>query len=310
MIGQHLLLHNRTNASLNYNAHAHVVTDHCQSAIDLFNQRRRWINGTFACRIYSARQMKSYVCAHHLSITRRCLVLWAIVWSILQLVAQLLMPLSLALVTGVATLILVQHLSGNYHRLAAWAGVVIFLSQWLMVLYESYVCDRSTWRLRRRALVLLAGLSIQITLSSCILIAIAPLWSRLICLMALLSVIVVISATKGIRALLPTQMLFLYLPASLSINLYLTTYAFTNFSNVSWGTKGLVLRPEQGRREGEAMQSVLLGLWVISTGFLSIGLLVSFGAENMGKILHVIVAFFMLRIVAGALLVAVDSARR
>ncbi len=237
VIGHDLMLGQSATKRLSYAINAHVHTDRCGTAGELLSQRRRWRNGTLACRLYALRYLSSYVRAPHLPWALRLTVPLIQLIDIIQTAASLLYPWLFAMLASYAAVV-ASHVVGYRQEdiFVAASAALVFLSQWIWI---------GCWphprpgRLHLPFPATIITLSIQITVALVVLALASPHDILAMGLGALGIIMAAIGVTKGWAAIHPVRFVFIYLPTCISVNLWLTAYAMRNITDLSWGTKGL-----------------------------------------------------------------------
>lgn len=125
----------------------------------------------------------------------------------------------------------------------------------------------------------------------------------------LASIVLILTSERGFRDVV--RILFIYLPLLPAISLYLTTFAYANLSDTSWGTKGLTGSELESRtlRRWSLLRDGLLVFWV-ALNFLLTLTVVSFPAEPVAIALYAVPCLFLARTSVGLSLSMVNSLRR
>jgi chitin synthase len=272
VIAHDLLLGNSDALKLHYAVCAQVQTDRCQTAGELFRQRRRWLNGTLACRFYALRYLLSYVRARQLSWEFRLVIPLLLAIASVRTVVQFLYPSLLAFASSCATVILGNRLGIRWDSGLAIGGALMFLGPWLWTMHRSRKDPDQILQGRGFSQNPLVLLAITITATFCILMLTAAGGVVIMGALALGLTCIAIGASKGWRALYPARLFLIYLPTCMAVHFLLMSYAMRNFSDLSWGTKGLDRPITQASAKGRHVtRCVMLGwqlLTVIVTAFL------------------------------------------
>lgn len=298
LIGLDLVLNGTLDVALNACLGARVETDRCEKVEELLRQRRRWINGSAACRILMLGRLKSYTGARHLPPLRRWLICGALVWGAFDCLLQCLQPVMCALIAGCAGSALAQLFGADAFTWAA-AGSGLFLLQWLGVLRVH------TTKPEQRVLGaphngLLAALCVQISLGYIALICLASPAYLATCLFALLMGCMGIGALQAPRTWREGYLTGIYLASRVAIDLYLTTYAFTHVADVSWGTKGLVAQREAPSLGGRRLARAMVGLWVALTFGIATALYQALSLDSIASLMRVVLLVSLMKLIVGA----------
>lgn len=246
-----------------------TVTDRCQSLSELLRQRRRWINGSFTCRLWSFAQLPEYLCDRHASLSSKIRLLRSTPLYILKTLTDWFYP---ALSVIVFTLIcqttetillnldwptelinwpfriglfllgsqLVACLLGKASRIL-WLTHVIYLSLFILTILSFWLCT---------------GYYLP---SFCIVLALAIIFG--------------IGKTHSPWLGKKTwKYVPLYLLIDSAMTFLLKVYSFCNINDCSWGTKGLTINNENPSSNNN---KVYISLWLASNALL-IGLAFTF----------------------------------
>lgn len=265
VIAHDLSLGQGESSTLHYAACAHVRTDRCETAGELFRQRRRWLNGTLASRFYALRYILAYVRGRTLPWTLRFAVPLMLVTASLQAAAQLLYPALLAFASSCAAVMVGSWLGVRWTTGLATTGALLFLLQWYGATHRCWKDPEQALR-GRSFFDPLILLSLTLTATFCVLIFSAAPAVIIMGASALGLICVAIIASKGSRALYLARLLLIYLPTRTSISLLLMSYAMLNFSNLSWGTKGLDKPMIEASSKDRRVGRYLMGGWQLLTG--------------------------------------------
>ncbi len=250
-------------ASISYLPDCVALTDPCESWMELFRQRRRWTNGSVACRIAFARSCAG--ARRPRAAPRRRTPSLAHAWQLVMAARQVLTP---AIVAAGAYFSL-NTIFGRHDAVALWtlvSAIVVFSLQFA-ALKRAKPADRgrSTDRRPDGALaaaalltpVFLAQLSMLMARFSSIeltALLVAPIWLTLLCMLVWGR-----GRRLQIAALYPC-----YITFGPAIDLSISLYSAAKLLDVSWGTKGLV-RPAQATQQTPrfkiAAVALLLGAW-------------------------------------------------
>lgn len=221
-----------TPATTTYLPPARLETDACTTLRELMRQRRRWINSTLAARFSALLELPALWRETTLSYRRKCQVTLAMLWHCMPLLTLLFSPtlLSLSAALSMPSLLATESPGMTAHL---WAGGVLLLWCGVMGLSRSCSINTATGLLFHQIAMTLMGVTtLSLTLSS---VLIYPL--AIIPLLILPLLLIVIASPDSPNA--GWRMALYYLPSLLFFPLYLTTYSLAQFSDISWGTKGL-----------------------------------------------------------------------
>jgi hypothetical protein len=125
----------------------------------------------------------------------------------------------------------------------------------------------------------------------------------------LVSTLLILNSKNSFQDII--RIIFIYLPLLPAISLYLTTYAYANLSDTSWGTKGLTGSELEGRtlrRWSLFRDGVLVG-WVVLNFLLTLTV-VSFPTGLVAIALYAVPCLFLTRTFVGLSLSIASSLRR
>ncbi|QDX31467.1 glycosyltransferase family protein [Dickeya poaceiphila] len=259
-----------TPATTEYLPSARLETDACSTLGELMRQRRRWINSTLAVRFATLLELPALWRNASLSRPRKLQITLAILWHCSSLFTLLFTPTLLSMSAAIS---MPQLLSTTSQEMTAylWAGSVLLLWFGVMCLSRSCNINTASGLMLHQIAMIIMGLSTTL-LTLCSLIT-YPL--AIIMLLATPLLLAAIVSPDNLSAL--WRMAIFYLPSLLFFPLYLTTYSLAQFSDVSWGTKGLIhltanktsMRWQRARDKilsGWLMTNVLLTLTLLHTG--------------------------------------------
>ncbi|MDX2254937.1 MAG: hypothetical protein NW214_05425, partial [Pseudanabaenaceae cyanobacterium bins.39] len=231
------------------------VTDSCQSLPELLRQRRRWINGSLACRLWLFAQLPTYLLRRNIGIDRKLALLTS---TPLYVIRSLNDWFNLSLTILITTFI---YLGERYlmfsHDLSGWPTSAAFIGELSLLTCQIllYHFGKQS-NLLAFANIIYGGLYVgaALILSTCL-----GYYPPLIIVMSLMLGI------NGIALVHSPQFArknWLYLPLYFLvtiISLLLNAYAFFNVHDYSWGTKGLTDKAFQTQ-----YRHYYISLWLLS----------------------------------------------
>lgn len=268
-----------------------TVTDSCQSLSELLRQRRRWINGSLACRLWTLTQLPNYLYntrANFASKSRLLravplyilrsftdwfnpalsLIVWTLIFSSTQsLLTQLSWPTALLNLAFAFSLLLIACqlilCIVNKFNQVFWVIIISYISLFLMTLLSLWI-----W-VKPYLLLFIIGFIL------CTLLGITKIHSSWL-------------ASKF------WQYIPFYILIDSTVTLMLKTYSFCNINDCSWGTKGLVKE-----QQNISVKKIYLSLWLASNA-----LLLVLACQFHLSVFFLIVAFldFFLGIISGSLM--------
>lgn len=286
-------------------------TDPCTNFAELLHQRRRWINSTTVARLSALCALPAVLIDRRRSGFRRAEIGVAMLSIFLQLMGQTVLPSLVAVCFSIGARQLAA-LCGydpapNFRTVVAMS----FLLAWALVVILARELKPTTAlasSLHQSAAILLSA---TVALIMIPFIGALPLFGIILVTMVtiLVSTLLILNSRSKLQDII--RILFIYLPLLPSISLYLTTYAYANLSDTSWGTKGLTgieLESRTLRRWGLLRDSLLVG-WV-ALNFLLTWTVVSFPVGMVAVGLYAVPCLFLVRTSVGLSLSIASSLRR
>lgn len=277
---------------------AGLDTDPCETFSELMRQRRRWINSTIAARINALRHLPGILADSAVPAWRRATISLSLSWGLTQLLLQFLMPAFIAVLCGTAgaQAAVLLDLATPAATVGRWSAAA-FLAFWALLLLVGRQVSVNSVLGSRVHIAAISVLGVVISVSYIVIIPSAPAVSFTfqIGALALLSLAVILPATDTARYW--SRWMPLYLLLTPAMTLYLTSYSVANFSDVSWGTKGLLA---SGTKKAEArrwsrVRDLMLGCWVVSCLALT-GLVLSMPADDRFQLFGVIAVVLFCRL--------------
>jgi len=274
---------------LNFAPKADCHTDTCNTLSELLQQRRRWLNGSLFCRSWMIRKIFEIFADGSQSATHRARFAPALLNLSIQHLLEWFLPLLNILLLAVTWNSLVS---------LAWpytAGVIFTVIASIWLLPTGLALTGTVKRLSSRQVEILLQI-VKMTFVAIIAINLTSLAqkSETTAYLYYLSMPFALTAGAFLGALISNRALLKHLRASIftfislapSMWLMLSSYAFFNLHDGSWGTKGLHQRDSvvsaKERSIAEQFKRLRLGIvsaWLISNSVLAAMLLHS---DNMG----------------------------
>ncbi len=289
--------------AIEYVPSAKVQTDPCTDLDELLRQRRRWINSSFAARMVAVARVPAILTSPVLTLPRKASLVSAIVIGVYQMLLQIGLPALIVLFFTHAARTIATVIDPTVEAawiepavsavcLVLWTGLLIAMRQGLM---------RDCLFRKGRGLALYMLLAIMIA-GDGILVVTVPVAFLSVAVTALAVTLAVLSLQRSSvgywHRWMPLQLLI-----GPTINLYLTSYAFANIGDVSWGTKGLNkadASSRQQRRWRLIADSLLVG-WIVATAAF-LALLLSLEPATMAAILMVLFVVYSLPTISACVL--------
>ncbi|XUY25931.1 hypothetical protein RMR21_009985 [Agrobacterium sp. rho-8.1] len=301
-----LALVEATGAAIHYVPAAVVKTDPCTSLDELLRQRRRWINSTVAARLTALSRLPDILSSPVLSWGRKSSIFLSILFGLYQTLLMLVWPgMSIFFVAyGARTVVSPFVGNADIPALEFAAGAAFFLCWALMLasmrhgLAEGGIFGKwkGAW------LYLLLAVSV---FGNFVAVATAPVAVILLGILVLVVSAALIRLDRSIVSYWHRWMPFQLLLAP-AFSLYLTSYAFANISDVSWGTKGLSesrTRPGQ-RLRWRRVRDAILTSWVLASACLALFLGLQTDGIQLLVLLIFLATFFLPAFIASVLLLA------
>lgn len=213
-----------------------TITDPCQSLSELLRQRRRWINGSLACRVWSFVQIPEYLCKQEVSIARKCRFLSSVPLYLIRLVTEWFFPSFVILLTTLIYKTL-NHILVDFRwatefiNLAFTLCIGLFVAQILLCQFPAQYDFLLKVNIIYGNSFVLAALVI-LTISGHYL----PLVVIILLLLTIYSIAKIHSQTLSMKV---WGSLLLYFLINCAYTCLLYAHAFFNIHDRSWGTKGL-----------------------------------------------------------------------
>lgn len=272
VMGFELVKHGQQSSTVRYCPEAPVETDLCPNFCELVRQRRRWINSTVAARLSSVTQLPKLLGQRSIALQYRAGVLLSLCWGVIQFATQMLMPafISLLMASGVAYVSTRVGTGGQICEANGQWAAAGFLLLWACVLIVGRQVDIGS---RRGVVCHIAAISLLgiVMVSGWLMTLWGSTWQSFYFMggtLLLLTAAVVAQAWVHLRQI--GRWLVLYLLLLPVFNLYLTSYSLANFSDVSWGTKGLISQHVNQRkvRHWSRLRDRMLLAWVLASAML------------------------------------------
>jgi cellulose synthase/poly-beta-1,6-N-acetylglucosamine synthase-like glycosyltransferase len=260
-----------------------AITDTCETLTELFHQRRRWINSSFACNLWLIFKIFNYLKESGASFKQKIHTVFAIPWLVANCLIQWVFPSLMLILIGsllsteiskessVIITYLIRNFSLPLFSLMMIVQVIIFYHKRLSDKIEKVIIGTSIIQ----ALIIFAGIIYWLINQEFIL-------GKLNLITILLIETSILLFTAGLLSknffwdLLKNVLQFMILrPFMLML---LTMYSFSNVHDCSWGTKGL--NNSSGRIKSSSgnikslqfkkFRVVTLGIWISSNLLLTI----------------------------------------
>jgi len=263
-----------------------TITDSCQSLPELLRQRRRWINGSLACRVWSFAQLPKFIGKREISFGRKCRFLLSIPLYLLRLITEWFFP---AFVILLNTLIYktLKYILVDFH----WANGMIdsaFVVSIGLFMAQILLCQSpSQYKLLLKVNIIYGSLFILTTLG--ILASTGyylPLFGITFLLLSIFIIAKIHLQSLPNRAL---GSLFLYFLVNAAYTCLLYAYSFFNIHDRSWGTKGLT----KGKLSQKGIYQLYFVFWLLS----NLSLILT--AFNIQSLIPTLVLFSQLDLLIG-----------
>lgn len=291
-----------------------AITDACDTLTELFHQRRRWINSSFACNLWLIFKIFNYLKESGASFKQKIHTVFAIPWLVANCLIQWVFP-SLILIligsllsTGISKespeviTYLIKNLSLPLFSLMMIVQVIIFYRKRLSDKIEKVIIVTSIIQ----ALIIFTGIIYWLINQKFI-------FGKLNLITILLIETSILLFTAGLlskiffRDLLKNVLQFMIIrPFMLML---LTMYSFSNVHDCSWGTKGL--NNSSGRIKSSSgnikslqfkkFRVIALGIWIGSNLLMVIYFLnqtYAYKESLMGILLYFFVLFTGFKIIS------------
>ncbi|WP_051122247.1 glycosyltransferase family 2 protein [Musicola paradisiaca] len=288
-------------ATTEYEPNAVLETDPCPTFAELVRQRRRWINSTLAVRIATLSALPALLRHAALSPMRKLEILLSMLWNYSQLLTLFVFPALMAVICSLTVNRLVPASMNGLpasQPLGSFAagGFILF---WAGILLCSRIYSVSSpWGLRlHRLLASLLAVTINLLLVTGPVLQL--FWhypGGSLSLLALVLLAVALHSPDHFHNL--WRFILLYFPLFTSFSFYLTSYALANFSDTSWGTKGL-LHGKTTRRWSMIRDGMLI-FWVVAASIMA-AWVIALGEQAAVAVITGMVIFTLARYVVAIL---------
>ncbi|NTF32484.1 glycosyltransferase family 2 protein [Rhizobium skierniewicense] len=295
-----------TGAAIHYLPAAVVKTDPCTTLDELLRQRRRWINSTVAARLTAFSRLPDILSSPVFGWGRKFSIVLSILFGMYQTLLLLVLPGMSIFFFARGARNVAGPFAGNADipALELAAGAAFFLCwAWMLASMRQGLAEGGMFGKWKGAwLYVLLAVSV---FGNFVAVATAPIAVTLLGIVVLMVSAALIRLDRSIVSYWQRCMPFQLLLAP-ALSLYLTSYAFANISDVSWGTKGLSesrTHPGQHLR-WRRVRDAILTIWAVASACLALFLGLQ-AAEIQSIILMLFLAtFYLPAFVASALLLA------
>jgi len=239
-----------------------LATDSCQSLSELLRQRRRWINGSFACRLWLFTQLPTYLVSKNISGAQKISLLTS---TPLYIIRSLNDWFNLALTPIIYTLIYqgTRYLIANHPPLLPWTIDIAFGASMALLIAQIllYQFGKQS-KLLTFTTIIYNGLFVAISLAISIYVG---YYLPLLLFGSLIATIIILANIQSPWLAAKT---WIYVPIYFfltTISFLLNSYAFFNIHDCSWGTKGLIGKEFKGH-----YQKFYISSWLLSNLLLMI----------------------------------------
>ncbi|WP_193747054.1 addiction module [Dickeya sp. NCPPB 3274] len=281
-------------STTDYRSDAILETDPCHTFAELVRQRRRWINSTLAVRATTLLALPGLWRQNTLSSARKGQIIASLLWNYSQLLTLFLFP-SLFSVLGAAGV--ESFVPASFGETARYVTAGSLLWLWCGVLWLSRKYSVNTPTGVRLHGLAISVMGVVINLIMLISISRHPVSGSLILLVPLL--VLLLSASDNLNSL--WRVVVFYLPSLPFSHFYLTSYSVANFSDISWGTKGLTQQPRIPQSGAWSRQrDILLYVWLGCNTVLTFSMLV-LGQQASTTFVSIFILFTLARYICAAL---------
>jgi len=301
VMGFELYTNKGSDYQLTYAPQAQCYTDPCNTLEELLEQRRRWINSSFTCRTWAASNIGRYFKNSSASRLKKAKAISSILSMLWSHFMEYFIPLVCLLILTF-TLVSVDVIADHYVHSSAYAtsAFILLLLAWLSpsFLALSGVHRKLNSKLINTLMYFSAiggGATIVVNYLGYYLSG-GSVYSPIIYAPILIATLTCFSSAcisrknleLSIKTIIP------YVMCSGPINLMLSTYAFTNLSDTSWGTKGLTKKNNSDNKQNKLQKSLKLYAGVFVSMWISINLLAYLYILHAGVVYQAICVFAIL----------------
>lgn len=270
VLGYELLADPSANNQIEFSSRAVARTDRCDSLRELLKQRRRWVNSSFICRTWMIKNIVQYAKKPGIALSKRLQIYLSSLNFIAFHLLDFFMPLWSALILQQTYMSLDSILQKTqlFSATTKWSIFATLLIGWLFpTLYAIFDGDKRERRALTNAMLwFAASCGTAMLLIGCL---DGKYWYLAVMLVILIVVSILSLFSHGRATTIWAQGAMSYIFLSGPVKLMLTTYAFLNIDDSSWGTKGL-----DKHRDGSVnialltksllhLKRVFLTLWVV-----------------------------------------------
>lgn len=242
ILGYEIISRKNSSWQLAYVPEVLAITDPCDTLTELFHQRRRWINSSFACNLWLIFKIFNYLSVSRASLMQKAHTLFAVPWLIINCMIQWVFPsLMLILIES-----LLYNTTGSVTSFPPYIKDLLFpVFSVLMILQVYMFYTKKLSEKTEKLIVVTSFIQVSIVVLSLIyylenqsfsLISLNLITILLLetCCLLLLSIMVSINLFRNfLKNIIP------YMIVRPFMLMLLTIYSFCNVHDCSWGTKGL-----------------------------------------------------------------------
>jgi len=253
ILGFEIISKGINNWKLAYVADAVSTTDSCNTntMLELFHQRRRWINSSFFCNLWLVVKIGTFLKNSHLGFFRKIHMVLSVPWLITNNLTQLLYPSILLIIMKITFEGI--NLKFNIYNNYLAADTIVILIFILLVIFQIFIFIKKTYLKRFINIIKVTAVLQSLLLFSGILIYGIQNHSISHNNILLFSVFIAESLSlvlmsfyyaKNMMKDLINNILQYFIVRPIML-LMLTSYSFCNVHDYSWGTKGLSLTNQE-----------------------------------------------------------------
>ncbi|WP_159077920.1 addiction module [Dickeya sp. Secpp 1600] len=277
-----------------YRSDAMLETDPCHTFAELVRQRRRWINSTLAVRATTLLALPGLWRQNTLSSARKRQIIASLFWNYSQLLILFLFPSLFSVLGAMST---ESFVPASLSEAARYVAAGSLLGLWCGVLWLSRIYSVNTPTGVRLHSFAISMMGLIINLIMLINISNHPVPGSFLLLVPLLALL--LSSSRNLNTL--WRVAVFYLPSLPFFHFYLTSYSVANFSDISWGTKGLTQQTRLSQSGAWSRQrDILLCAWVGCNTVLTFSMLV-LGQQASTTFVFIFILFMLARYLCAAL---------
>jgi len=284
-----------------------AITDTCDSLTELFHQRRRWINSSFACNLWLTFKILNFLNKSGASLKQKIHTIFAIPWLIINCLIQWIFP-SLILIL-IESLLNTDIGSINSNIISYSIKNFLLPIFALLMVVQIVTFYYKKLSIKTEKVIVITSIIQTAIIITCIIYFIINHQFllgnlNLITILLLECVILLFTAILVSRDLFHNLLknIVQYMILRPFMLMLLTMYSFSNVHDCSWGTKGLNNLPSQLKSNNEGAKRIFqfkkfrvstFMIWMVTNIFITTYFLLQSSTQKQ-SLLELLLYFFVL----------------